>query len=378
MANQPAPPPFDGWVLERLISLRGTMEAWAWEHALLNFQQLESLRSRPCDSSVDDRLLVLTRDWIRPLQELSNRELMSPGRQIVNRDRYTFSQLLFLVCRLYELVCLFHLGYPHVRRTPDHHRTFWLGCPRSDVAQARLTISVLAFRGFGSWLESCIRGVWGQSTDAMVHSFAFNPRTRLLCWVDRNEGRYPNTPLPRLALNLVIPDPAPYNQEHESREEVTPTPEQSSASFGDLREGICQWLDNITDSHSISFATMDAISFGDGTPVPSDKGGESDDGQSSEGDGSNVESNNGDLLDFLSEGIEGDGESRPTDGMSVSTEREMRDDEDAGTESTGSDSFITAGSRETGYEAEPDKKVVVRGILQDILAVLDDISPQSS
>ncbi|XXH06019.1 hypothetical protein Hte_012464 [Hypoxylon texense] len=236
---------FHDWLVDYFGGLRSTMSAWAWEHSLLTYCELESLREQPCSSNKDTLLLAIIRGWGRSLQELSLRERTSRERHLSNLQPNTFGALLLLVQRLYDLLNGFHLGDPSLRRTPAHHRTIWPNTPRSDVAQARHATAVLAWFGFGTWLENCVRGHWARATAEINHTFIYAPRANQLGWATAEERLFPHTPLPRMSMHLVFPAPEVARQQTEEQGQAASAPVESDTPA--YIEAIHRWMDGVTD-----------------------------------------------------------------------------------------------------------------------------------
>lgn len=209
------------------------MNAWKWETSLFYCEELESLRAQPCETSMDNRLLVLAEDWFRALNELCIREILDIDRRSIDCWHSTFSQHLYLVHKLYEMVARFRIGNPLFRRTPDDHQTFSPYTPRSDVTQARFAIATLAKMGFGTWLESLQKGNWRLSRMAMVYDFVFDRSTGTLCWANINDRDDALNPRPRMILDLILPNLTPATLESIP----SPTECPSTNSF------ILNWLD---------------------------------------------------------------------------------------------------------------------------------------
>ncbi|KAI4869702.1 hypothetical protein F4820DRAFT_443780 [Hypoxylon rubiginosum] len=341
--------PVDESAVERLVGRRSTMTAWKWEHALLTYEELQSLRTQPCKSTLDFRLLALIGDWGTSLKELSDRELASPARQVANQAPCTFSELFFLVSSLFNLVNRFYIGDPSVCRTRAHHYTVWPGTPRSDVTQARFTVSALAFADFGIWLENCTRGAWELATAEMYHSFVYNSETRLLGWAYAGEWLYPPVPLARMSVDLLFRVLEDVHEVQERHEEPAPLVEQQpGVPDPEFSSGIYAWMDGITGDSPGLLATLRSASsvYGISEPADSeyDSGYEADVERSSVADDSergSIIMEDGDVdanddvdadvdddtesSELRSEGGQQYSESLPADGMSASTESQVCD-----------------------------------------------------
>ncbi|KAI1414987.1 hypothetical protein F5Y13DRAFT_187676 [Hypoxylon sp. FL1857] len=187
---------------EDFIEDRCEMSAWEWEAVLFSPQQLNQLMEQPCQSDYDDRLIILTNDWLSELQCLWNWEIRSPYRQIAGQRPYAFASLFNLVYSIQQLVYYYYWGDARTCRTFDHHQTIWCHVPRSDVTQARYTIAMLAKMGFGAWLEELPLDESDPPMFAMIYDFDFDCATRVLSWANVNEGGFV---YPRLSLDLVFP-----------------------------------------------------------------------------------------------------------------------------------------------------------------------------
>ncbi|OTA68464.1 hypothetical protein K449DRAFT_429318 [Hypoxylon sp. EC38] len=226
--------------LEEYAELRDMMSAWEWEMHLFSSQLLDYLREQPCYSALDGRLIIITNDWLNRIQELWNREIRSPKRQVSYQRPYTFAGLFNLVYKLQQLVYLYHWGDSETVRTPDHHRTFWPRTPRSDVTQARFVIATLAKLGFGAWLEDMPTNPSQTPKASMIFDFHFNCHTRTLSWANINETGLDS---PRIKLHLVFPE---QDDQPEDEREF-----ESAEYLREFNSFIFSWLWNIPDDETL-------------------------------------------------------------------------------------------------------------------------------